>query len=127
MIADNAVYRRCTVSHGCRYIETLIKETPVRRREGFVYAGETKNGLVKVGKSIRQCPLCRMDQNDLGYLGLVWVPDASVFEQQLISAMGRPVKGEEWFDDPFRIRDLIAEGWLHGVRDLNIRLALAYG
>ena len=92
--------------------------------EGFVYAGETRDGLVKVGKSIRQCPLCRMDQNNLDYLGLVWCRDASAFEQRLITEMGVPAKGFEWFDDPFKIRELIDDGWLHDVEQLESRVAI---
>lgn len=121
------VHRNCRAEHWCFFVEALVMSTPIRRREGFVYAGETECGLVKVGKSIRQCPLCRMDQSGLDYLGLVWVPDASTFEQMLITAMGTPVQGHEWFDDPYRIRELIEDGWLHDVEELNMKIAVSCG
>jgi len=105
----------------------MICQSSIGRRDGFVYAGETEEGLIKVGKSTRQCPLCRMDQNKLEYLGLVWVPDACVFEQVLITEMGDPVRGEEWFDKPEKIRELIADGWLHDVHELNIKICKMLG
>ena len=128
MDSDCKLQRRvCMVNHWLSHVELFIGLCPLGGRGGFVYAGETVTGLVKVGKTIKQCPLCRMDQNRLDYLGLVWVSDAFVFEQKLIAAMGEPIKGHEWFDGHERIRGLISDGWLHDVYSLNIRLCVLVG
>ncbi len=123
----DGVFRKCAGDHWCKYVESLVVSTPITLVSGFVYAGETKNGLIKVGKSIQQCPLCRMDQNKLEYLGLVWVEKASVFEQIVISKMGTPVVGSEWFDDKKLIADMISGGWMHDVARLNTKLAVMFG
>ena len=119
--------RSCVGCHSCFFVECLVRSIPIQRRAGFVYAGVAANGLVKIGKSIRQCPLCRMDQNSLEYTGIVWVDDASVFEQQLLARMGVPTVGDEWFNDTARMQKMIRGGWLHDVVELEKHFVRQFG
>jgi len=119
--------RRCFGGLRFEIVHSWTCVIPVDGRQGFVYAGQASNGLVKIGSTLKQCPLCRMDQNCLAYLGIVWVKDARVFEQMLISAMGTPAHGSEWFENLPRIQKLIANGWLKDVFELALFLAREIG
>lgn len=115
--------RTCRAEHcNLLYIRQMILGVPVGRRSGFVYAGRTRDGLIKVGKTIDQCPLCRMDQNRLAYIGICFSEDACTLEQTLLTFMGTPVKGHEWFVDDGAIKQLLKDGVLHDVKAVNEKL-----
>ena len=64
--------------------------------EGFLYAGFSKD-LLKVGMTHRQCPLCRVIQQNLELKGLRYSPNAFQFERSMLDFLGDPIEGKEWY------------------------------
>lgn len=113
------------VQMSCQMAYSLAKD---KRHAGFVYAGFTKSGLLKVGMTSKQCPFCRMDQQRLSYEGLVFSEKVFEHEASVIHECGTPIKGREWFDaaEP-RLNMLIDKKLLHNVRDVEIEFCRSQG
>lgn len=125
--------RTWTCEHNESYLKLACNKLFYRYghqlKSGFVYAGISKNdGLLKVGMSHRQCPLCRMDQNRLTYKGLCWSLSAFEHEQRVLASLGDPVRGWEWFGDPDgRLEFMFRHHLLNDVAELNVTFAKMWG
>ena len=98
-----------------------------KRTAGFLYAGKTSDGLLKVGLATTQCPICRVHQQGLEPLGLRFSERARVDEQQMLHVLGSPVRGLETYDQAdSRWEWLLANHWLLDIWRTELDLAMEW-
>jgi hypothetical protein len=111
--------------HGLSWLGAFIEGTLDNGGRGFCYAGQL-GGLLKIGMT-RRCPLCRMQQQRLAFLGIVYSDEPEIHEHRIIKALGDPVQGREWFSDPkSRFAFLVEHRFMHDVYEKNFEINLEY-
>ena len=97
--------------------------------EGFVYAGITKDEqLLKIGMTRFQCPFCRCSQQKLYFEAYAYAESAREYEAKITKLLGKPVIGNEWFDNPKeKLQMLIDEKYLNEKLETEVKLARILG
>ena len=94
---------------------------------GFVYAGISSRGILKVGMS-RRCPFCRMRQQCLDPRGVAFSRHVFEHEARIIRLLGNAVRGREWFTNPEpRLNFLFRTGLMNDLLVTELLLAREYG
>jgi len=119
---DNFLWTQCAL------VMPVLEEIHKNHHWGFVYAGFSECGLIKVGMTHQQCPFCRMEQNNLSPQGLVFSENVWFWEQEVIRVLGVPCRGREWFTEPQgRLEWLVERNMIHKLIDVELSLAMEFG